>query len=138
MTAQKLFLGLGAQLAVVGYAFVLAARDQIKEILLQVRAGAGNCMDFILTNHFREGDAQLGRAHRASKRDHHFAAAIKMRDVGISSVFEDCRVEVPIMAVNELADAPVLRIHFALFCSPSMGHYNPLVYDWHAFSRSRA
>ena len=114
MTAQQLFLGLRAQLAVVGYAFVLAARDQIKEVLLQVRAGAGNGMDFILTNHFSEGDTQLGRAHRASERDHHFPAAIEMRDVGVGSVFEDCRVEVPIMAVNELADATCF--HAINFC----------------------
>src|SRR5439155_17732084 len=105
---------LRTQLPIIRNALVLATRNEIKEVLLQIRAGAGYGMDFILTNHFRQGYSQLGRAHCASERDHHFPAAVKMRVVGISSVFEDCRVEVPIMTVNEVTDATCL--HALNFC----------------------
>ena len=91
-------------------AFILAARDEIEEVFFQVSSGARNSVDFVLANHFSERDSQFARAHRACERNHHFPAAIKMRDVGVGCVFEDRRVEVSIMAINELAD--VARLHF--------------------------
>jgi hypothetical protein len=65
-------------------------------------------VNFVLTNHFRERQAKLGRAHRSSQSDHHFSAAIEMRYVGIGGVFEDGGVEVSIVAIDELADAACL------------------------------
>src|SRR5437762_7883688 len=62
-------------------------------------------MDFVLANHFRESNAKLRGAHRAGERDHHFSTTIEMRNVGIGSVFQDRGVEMPVMAINELADA---------------------------------
>src|SRR5262249_33559213 len=70
-------------------------------------------MDFVLTNHLRERNAQLGGAHRARERDHHFSPAIEMRNVGIGSILQDRGVEMPVMAINELADAA--HFHFTNF-----------------------
>ena len=109
---QFLFL-LRRQRPIIRDALILAARDEIEEVLLQIRAGASNGVDFFLPNHFRQRDAQFGSAHRASESDHHFSAAIEMRDVGVRGVFKHCRVEVPVMAVNKLAD--VARLHFITF-----------------------
>jgi hypothetical protein len=65
---------------------------------------------FILPNHFRETNAKFGRAHCPGERDHHFPAAIQMRDVRIGCVFQSCRVEVTEMPINELADTA--HLHF--------------------------
>jgi hypothetical protein len=62
-------------------------------------------VDFVLPNHFRERKAQFSSAHCPCKRDHHFPAAIQMRDVRIGCIFQSCRVEVTVMPINELADA---------------------------------
>src|SRR5437870_9614772 len=94
---------------------VLAACDQIEKVLLQIRPGACDGMGFVLANHFREGNAQFSSAHRAGKRDHHFSAAIEVRDVGVGSVFQGRSVEMPEMAINELADAA--HFHFPIFCN---------------------
>jgi hypothetical protein len=72
-------------------------------------------MDFVVTNHFRERNAQLGGAHRAGERDHHFSAAIEMCNVGIGSILQDRGVEMPEVAINELAN--VAHFHFTKFCN---------------------
>ena len=62
-------------------------------------------MDFILANHFRERNTELGGAHCSRESDHHFPTAIEMCDVGVGGVFQNRRVEVPEVAIDELADA---------------------------------
>ena len=61
-------------------------------------------MDFVLTNHLRQRNTELGRAHRAGKSDHHFPAAVKVRDVSVGGIFDHRGVEVPVMPINEFAD----------------------------------
>ena len=70
-------------------------------------------MHFVLANHFGERNAQLGGAHCASERDHHFSAAIEMRNVGIGSILQARGVKMPEVAINELADAA--HFHFTNF-----------------------
>ena len=67
-------------------------------------------MDFVTANHLCERHAQFGSAHRTRQSDHHLSATIEMRDVGIGCVFQHRRVEMPEIAVNELADAAHLQI----------------------------
>jgi hypothetical protein len=70
---------------------------------------------FVAANYFGERNAQLGGAHGASECDHHLSAAIEMRDVGVGCVFQHGRVEMPVIALNELADAAHLHItNFAI------------------------
>src|SRR5439155_230481 len=113
MTTKQLFFFLRTQLTIIRQADVLAARDQIKKIFLQVRSCARDGMDLVPANHFRERNTELGGAHSARECDHHFSTAVEMRDVGISSVFQDCGVEMPVVAINELADAA--HLHFTNF-----------------------
>src|SRR5205823_14721071 len=103
MTTEQLYFLLRSQLAIIRQPNILAARDQIKKIFLQIRSGAGDGMDFVLANHFRERNTELSGAHCARECDHHFFPAIKMRDVGVGSVFQDRGVEMPEVAINELA-----------------------------------
>jgi hypothetical protein len=104
MTLEKPFFLLGTELTVVGKALVFGARDQIEKVLLQIRAGAGDSVDFVLTNHFGQRNAELGRAHRPGESDHHFSAAVKVRDVSVGGIFDHRGVEVPVMPINEFAD----------------------------------
>src|SRR5215468_11418728 len=72
-------------------------------------------MHFVAPDHFCERHAQLGSTHRARQSDHHLSATIEMRNVGVGCVFQHCRVEMPEMAFNELADAAHFHItNFAM------------------------
>ena len=104
MALQKLFFLSRTQLAVVWKTLVFGARDQIEQVFFQIRTGAGDGMDFVLTNHLRQRNTELGRTHRAGKSDHHFPAAVKVRDVRIGGIFDHRGVEVPVMPINEFAD----------------------------------
>ena len=53
------------------HALVMIVRDEIVNVLFQIRAGAANSVDFVLANHFGERKAQLGGAHGARERDEH-------------------------------------------------------------------
>ena len=86
----------------------MAACDEVEEVLLEVGAGAGNGVDFVLPNHFCERNANFGGAHCPGERNHHFPASLEMRGIGLGCIFEDCRVEVTEMPINKLADAPHL------------------------------
>src|SRR4029453_11483206 len=90
--------------------FVMTARNEVEKVLLEVCPCAGNCVHFILPNHFRERNAQFGGAHCTGERDHHFPTTIQMRRICIGCVFQSCRVEGREMPINELADAA--HLHF--------------------------
>src|SRR5882724_431014 len=121
MTTEQRFFLLRSQLTIIRQADILAARNEIKKILLQIRSGAGDGMDFVLANHFPQRDAQFRRAHRSRECDHHFSTSIEVSDVGIGSVFQDSGVKMPVVAINELANAA--HLHFQLF------HSGPLAFD---------
>src|SRR6266542_1588504 len=104
MTPQEFFLMLRRQFAIMRNPFILAACDEVEEVLLEVGAGAGNSVHFVPPNHFCERHAQFGSAHCPGERNHHFPASLKMRGVGVSGILEYCRVEVTEMPINELAD----------------------------------
>ena len=72
-------------------------------------------MHFVPADHFRKRHAQFGGAHRPRQRDHYLSATIEMRTVRVGCVFQHRRVEMPEMALNELADAAHLYItNFAM------------------------
>src|SRR5438552_15785825 len=110
MTSEKLCLLSRTKLAIIRKADVLTARDQIEKVFLQIRTGAGDGVDFVPGNHFRQRNAEFRGAHGARERDHHFSAAIQMRDISVGGISQHRRVEMPEMAINELADAAHLYI----------------------------
>src|SRR5438552_14615380 len=115
MTLEKFFLLLRTEFAIIRKAHVLAARYEIEQVFLQIRSGAGDGVDFVPANHVRQRNAEFRGTHSARERDHHFSAAIQMRDVRVGSILQGCGVEMPEMAINELADAAHLR--FTNFCN---------------------
>jgi hypothetical protein len=70
-------------------------------------------MDFVLADHFRERESQLGRAHRAGHRQKHFAARVQVRGVGVRGLADYRCVEVPKMMIDELSDAHALQVRTA-------------------------
>src|SRR5581483_267526 len=111
MATQQFVLLVRREFAIIGNSLVMAPRDEVEEVLLEIGASTGNCMDFVLANHFRERNAELGGTHSASQGDHHFPASIEMGGVGVGGVFEHCRIEVTVMPINKLADATHLLRH---------------------------
>src|SRR5262249_8103153 len=81
-----------------------------EEVFLHVRACAGDGVHLVAANHFRERNTQFRGAHGPRERDHQLSPVIKMPDVGIGCVFQRCCVEMPVIALNELADAAHLYI----------------------------
>ena len=75
---QRLLLG-GAQLAVVRDAHVVVVRDEVEDVLLEVRARAGDGVDLVLPDHLGERQPELGGGHRAGHRQEHLAAAREKR-----------------------------------------------------------
>ncbi len=67
-------------------------------------------MHFVTADHFCERHAQFGGAHRTRQSDHHLSATIEMRNVSLGCVFQHRRIEMPEIALNELADAAHLHI----------------------------
>jgi len=57
----------------------MAACDEVEEVLLEVGSGAGNSVDFVLPNHFRERNAQLSGTHCPGERNHHFPAEVLLK-----------------------------------------------------------
>src|SRR4029077_11587664 len=70
-------------------------------------------MSFVLGNNFRDGTAWLCVSHCPRERDYHFSTAIEMCTVGIGSILQARGVEMPEVAINELADAA--HFHFTNF-----------------------
>jgi hypothetical protein len=97
---QRLFV-FRRQRAIARHAFVIIMRDEIENILFQIRAGAGDEMHLVLPDHFGERKAEFRRAHRAAERDHHLAAGVEVRDVAARGVHERRGIEVAVMVLDE-------------------------------------
>jgi hypothetical protein len=69
---QRLLVG-GRQVAVIRHALVVIVRDEIEDVLLEIRAGAADGVDLVLPDHFRQREAEFRRAHRAGQRHEHLA-----------------------------------------------------------------
>ena len=82
----------------------MSPRDEIEQVFFQICARAGDGVDFVLTDHFGEGNAELRGAHRPRERDHHFTAAIQVRDVGIGGIFNNRGIEMTVMPIDKFGD----------------------------------
>ena len=91
-----------SKVAVVRNALVKIMRHQIEDVLLEVRSRANDAMDFSLTNHLREGNSQLSRAHCPGKRHEHDSALIQMAGISLGGILERCGVKMTIVEIDEL------------------------------------
>ena len=81
VTIQQRLLVFGSELPVMRHLFVMIVRDEIEDVLLEIRAGATDRMDLVAADHLRERHPDLGGRHRAGDGHKHFPAAIEMADV---------------------------------------------------------
>ena len=101
---EQRFLVGGREVAVVGHALVVIVRDEIEDVLLEVRAGAADGGDLVLPDHFRERETELGGAHRAGQGHEHLAAAGEVGLVALGRINERGGIEMTVVMRDEIAD----------------------------------
>jgi hypothetical protein len=63
-------------------------RDEVKNIFLQIRAGADDGVDLVLADHLGERDAEFGRGHRTGERDEHLATGFGRSELALKPVLQ--------------------------------------------------
>jgi hypothetical protein len=107
MLVEERLLLLRGEVAPVRDAAVVVVRDEIVEIFLQVRPGAGNAVDLPLADQFRERNAELRRAHRPGHREKHPPPGIEQIPPSLRRLDHRRGVEMPVMMLEKLADRAV-------------------------------
>ena len=79
-------------------------RDEVEDVLLEIRARAADRVHLVAADHLGERQAELGRAHGARERDEHLPAAVEVLHVGIRRVDERRAVEMPVVVADEIRD----------------------------------
>jgi len=100
---QRLLI-LSGQMPVVGHALVGVVRDEVEDVFLEVCAGATDRVHLVPADHLGQGKAELGCRHRPRQCDEHRPAAFEMFDVIVGCGAKCCRVEMPVMVLDELSD----------------------------------
>jgi hypothetical protein len=99
---QELLLVFLREIAPVRDTLIVVVGHEVINILLEVRAGAADGVHFILTDHFSEGEAELGGAHGAGEGHQHFTTLIQMLIIAVGGIFQRGRVEVAVVVVDKL------------------------------------
>src|SRR5450756_1218284 len=84
--------------------------DEVEDILLQIRAGAGNEMHLVLADHLGEREAQFRSAHGPAQRDHHLAALVEVGHVALGGVHERRGVEMTVVMLDETGNGSTLSL----------------------------
>ena len=105
---KRLFIG-RREVAVVRDALVKIMRDEIENVLLEIRARADDAVDFSLTDHLGEGNSQLGRAHRTGEGHEHDATRVEVACVGFGRIFQRSGIEVAVVEIDELRNGTGLH-----------------------------
>ena len=107
---EERLLVLGGELAVVRYPLVVAVRDEVEDVFLEVGTGTTDDVDFFLPDHLGERASELRRAHGPRERDHHLAAPVDELLVRARSIDESGRVEMAKVVLHESRDRPFFPI----------------------------
>jgi hypothetical protein len=102
MALEQLLVVLGPQLPEVRHADVVVVRDQIVDVLLQVRAGDGDGVHLPAPDELGDHDAQLGGAHGPAHGEHHLAAGGEVDLPRLRRVDQGRGVEVPEVVDDEV------------------------------------
>ena len=89
---------------VVRHALVVVMRDEIENILLEIRAGADDQVHLVAPDHLRQRDAELGGRHRARDRHQHLATGGEVGLVALRRVEQRGRVKVTVILRDEFRD----------------------------------
>jgi hypothetical protein len=81
-------------------------RDEVEDVLLEIRAGATDRGDLPLPDHLREREAELGGRHRPRQRDQHLPPLLEVLVVVDRGSLQRGGVEVAVVVVDEARDWP--------------------------------
>ena len=84
---------------------VAPVRNQVEDVLFQVRAGAGDGVDVPGPDHASQDDAQLPGGHGPCQGDEHLPARRHVGFIGLGRPHGLAGVEVPIVLVEEVPDS---------------------------------
>ena len=101
MPIEQVLLRLITEIAVVRHAFVVVVGDEVVEVFLEIRAGAGNRMDLALADHLRQRQAELATAHGAREAHQHGLARLHVLDVGLCRIHQGGGIEVAVIVRDE-------------------------------------
>ena len=104
------------QIAIVRHALVKIMRDQIENILFEIRARTADSMNLVLPDHLGERQPKLSRAHRAGDGHKHLAARRQMSVVSFCSIYKGSSIEVTIVVLDKRCNCG----HFAFPHSRSL------------------
>src|SRR5581483_6026563 len=102
---EQFLLLLCRQLAIMRNANVLIVRHQVEDVLFEIGTGAADCMNFVLSDHLSQRNAELSSAHRPSHGEHHLATLLQVLDVSLSCILNDSCVEVSVVMIDKSFDA---------------------------------
>src|SRR3954462_2389573 len=86
----------------------MVVRDEIKNILLKIGAGADDEVDLVPPDHLGERDTELGGRHRPCDGHQHFPACGEMHLVTLWRIEKRRSVEVAIIRRDEFGDRTFL------------------------------
>ena len=98
---EQTLLVVARELAVARQPLVVIVRDEVEEIFLEVGAGAGDRVHFVLADHLGQRHSELGGAHGAGDGHEHPAARVEVADVSVSRVLQRRRIEVAVVMVDK-------------------------------------
>ena len=104
VVVQQFLLLFGGEVAVAGHTVIVAVGHQVHDVFLQVVCTAANEGDFILTDHFCQGEAQFCGGHGTGHGQEHFATLVQEIFIGLCSVYQGCGIEMTVVMGNELRD----------------------------------
>ena len=99
---EQAFFFLRRELAIMRHTFVMVVRNEIKNVLFQIGAGARDPVNLILTDHLGQRDTQLGGAHSTRDGHEHLPARVKQPFICLSGINQRCGIEMPVMVLNKL------------------------------------
>ena len=100
---KRLLLG-GRELPVVRNPDVVVVRDEVEDVLFEIRARARDRVNLVLPDHLGEGEADLRGGHGPRHGQEHLAAARKEAVPGLGRVHDRRGVEVAEVVLHEGSD----------------------------------
>ncbi len=101
---QQGFLVSGSEVAVVGHALVVVVRDEIEDILFQIRAGTADRSHLVLADHLGQRQTQFRRTHGPGERDEHLAATGEVGLITLGRIDQRGGIEVTVVVGDKIAD----------------------------------
>ena len=93
----------------------MVMRDQIEEVLFEVRSRRANRMDLVLPDHLRKRKTEFGRAHRTRHRQKHLPALCNVPAIGFRGIHHDSGIEVTKIVSDKLVNFHRRWHHFIFF-----------------------